>query len=238
MYTTLQKNVLLSTILCLLCLHGNIFLQEPDTTEKNNIKKYIPKKFDFSPLTFLSEQQKQEHYVLYTKYVEKLNEIRSKLPQAQRAPGPTYSEFRSLKIAETFALNGALLHELYFENIIGKKNKKINSNLKRLILENFDSIEEYLKDLKDCAACTRGWAITGFSLHENAIYNFVLDAHNETVPAMTIPLVVIDAYEHAYMIDFGIDRATYLNEVFAHLQWDIIEKRISNYSRLTISLKD
>jgi len=194
--------------------------------EKVTHHPYVAKRFNLDALTFLSKKQREEHYTLYTKYVTKLNEIRTQLPHAQRSPGGTYSEFRALKEAETFALNGALLHELYFENIIGKKSSLMGARFKHLILENFGSIEQYKKDLKDVAACARGWAITGYCYHDNRIYNFLLDEHNQKVPVMIVPLVVVDVYEHAYMIDYGIDRETYLKETIAHLQWDVIEKRI------------
>lgn len=220
-YKTSQKIII--PLLVLLCYDQKALIQTE--SEKSPTIIYYAKKFNFSELTFLTEKQKQDHYTLYTRYVDKLNEIRNSLATLPRTANTTYSEFRSLKIAETFALNGALLHELYFENIIGKSSQNMGPCFKKLLLKSFESEEQYLKDLKNCAGCARGWAITAYSYYDNALYNFVLDAHNETVPAMTIPLVIIDTYEHAYMIDFGIDRATYLSKIFEHLQWDIIEER-------------
>lgn len=188
---------------------------------------YQAKKFNLEAIPFLSDKQRSQHYKLYEGYVNKLNEIRSKFDMAQRSPGITYSEFRSLKIAETFALNGAQLHEMYFENIIDGTDTEFSPLTEELIIKSFGSAQAYLKDLRDCAACSRGWAITGYFAPENRLYNFVLDAHNETVPVNIDIAVVVDVYEHAYMIDFGIDRAQYLDLLFNAINWDVIEDRFS-----------
>lgn len=189
-------------------------------------KEYLAKQFDFSAVAFLTPKQCEQHYGLYKGYVAKLNEIQKKLITAQRSPGITYSEYRALKIAQTFALNGVLLHELYFENIVttGDDNE-VGARFKELMIASFGSQEAYLRDLRDAAACARGWAVTGYNMFDGTITNYVLDAHNETVPVMVIPLVVVDVYEHAYMIDFGTARAHYLDGLLASLNWQVIEER-------------
>lgn len=192
------------------------------------VKEYPTKEFDFSSISFLTPKQCEQHYTLYKGYVSKLHEIRKKIINAQRSPGITYSEYRGLKLAETFALNGALLHELYFENIIDGAQTQIEGPFKKLVIKNFGSVDNYLKDLRDAASCARGWAITGYCLWDGSLANFVLEAHNETVPVLVIPLVVVDVYEHAYMIDFGIDRATYLNGLIKAINWDVVEERLAN----------
>jgi Fe-Mn family superoxide dismutase len=188
---------------------------------------YQAKKFNLEGIPFLSEKQRDQHYKLYEGYVNKLNEIRGKFDNAKRSPGITYSEFRALKIPETFAFNGVLLHEMYFENLIDGVDTEFGELTLDLIEKSFGSAENYLKDLRDCAACSRGWTITGYFAPEDRLYNFVLDAHNETVPVNVDIAVVVDVYEHAYMIDFGIDRAQYLDLLFNALNWQVIEDRIS-----------
>lgn len=76
-----------------------------------------------------------------------------------------------------------------------------------------------------CSLSSRGWVITGYSLTDHAIHNFLLDAHNQTVPVCVIPLLVVDIYEHAYMIDFGIKRADYLDVLFKLFNWNVVEQR-------------
>ncbi|MGC2310447.1 MAG: Fe-Mn family superoxide dismutase [Candidatus Babeliaceae bacterium] len=216
---------------CIVSVHN----KETNKTEQDKKSAVIPasfiykaKIFDLEGIPFLSKDQRDQHYTLYKGYVAKLNEIRQKTAMAQRSPGITYSEYRGLKIAETFALNGVILHELYFENCIDGKDTEPAEELIQKVIESFGDWDAALKDLRDCAACARGWALMCYSLTDDKIYNFVLDAHNETVPVMAIPLLVLDVYEHAYMIDFGIDRAHYLDELFKAINWDVVEKRYKN----------
>lgn len=194
---------------------------------------YNPKSFQLNLIPFLSKKQIQEHYELYKGYVNKYNEIHRRLITAQKSPGITYSEFRELKIEETFALDAIIFHEYYFANMINGKGTKPGMRMENLIANSFSSEKDYLQDLRDCAACARGWAITGYLIPEQRIYNYVLDAHNMTVPALVIPLVVIDVYEHSYMIDFGIDRASYLNQLFESINWDVVEERIAESCIIT-----
>lgn len=192
------------------------------------LPQHKPLTFDLSgKLKGLSAQQIEEHEQLYRGYVNKRNEIAQQLSLADRskANNVSYSPFRGLKLAETFAMNGDILHRLYFQNLTPQATT-IGSATEQLIRENFGSMEAYKADLFAAAQSARGWAITGYALDDGRVYNFVLDTHNQMVPMLVIPLVVLDVYEHAYMIDFGIKRVPYLDVFWQSLDWNIIEKRV------------
>jgi Fe-Mn family superoxide dismutase len=84
-----------------------------------------PKKFELKGLDGISENQISQHRdILYVGYVNKLNEIEERLKDSDLTKAnQIFSEFRALKADETFALNGVILHELYFENLGGKGGK-------------------------------------------------------------------------------------------------------------------
>lgn len=191
---------------------------------------YQPKSFDFKQkgVTF-SDSQLEQHNKLYKGYANKRNEINTALQTVDRSnvANITYSPYRSLKVAQVFAHNASLLHELYFENLgaadeIGKKTQE-------LLIKNFGSIDAYKKDLMDSSSCARGWVITAYCLDDGSIKNFLLDAHHENVPVLTIPLVVVDTYEHAYMIDYGINRAEYLAQLWNNIDWSVVEERVQKW---------
>lgn len=192
-----------------------------------SVQTYIPRIFDLEQ-NVISDNQFQQHYKLYEGYVKKRNTIQQDLVAAKRTDqNITYSIFRGLKIAETFARNGSLLHELYFENI--KSGTSLGKRMLRLIERDFGSFEAFKEDLLACAGCARGWALTCYNYDDHKIQNYVLDAHNQTVPVLCIPLVVIDVYEHAYMIDYGINRTQYLQLLWDNINWDIVEQRIKRW---------
>lgn len=191
---------------------------------------HTAKSFDLvSTIKGLSAQQLNEHKILYEGYVAKRNEIAQKLSSVDRADqNRTYSPYRALKLAETYALNGSLLHELYFENM-NKKPSQVGPQMQQLIEESFGSLEAFKQDLMAAALCSRGWVLTAYSIDDGHLHNFVLEEHNQTVPVLVLPLLVLDVYEHAYMIDFGIKRAPYLEVFWENIDWFVVEHRIEKW---------
>ena len=214
----LKRNRLLTAIqacLILFCTHTY--------TKK---EQFTPQAFNLNN-TPVSTKQLNEHQQLYRGYVAKRNEINNKLNTIEKKGNASFSEFRSLKIGETFARNGSLLHELYFANI-GKQTKP-QPQTKKLLKKHFGSLKKFKKDLFACGLSSRGWVVTAYNLDDKTISNYILDAHNQTVPVLTIPLLVLDVYEHAYMIDFGIQRKQYLQTFWKTINWDIVEQRIKQW---------
>ncbi len=191
---------------------------------------YTPRIFDFSSIHGLTKSQLEQHEKLYQGYVKKRNEIAKALEAVNKDEvASSYAPLRSLKVAETFSLNGALLHELYFDNL-GGNSAEIGPKTKTLLIKNFGSIEAFKKDLLAVASCARGWVMTGFCILDGSVANYLLDAHNETVPVLMIPLLMVDTYEHAYMIDFGINRAAYLKVIWDNINWQSVEDRIDKWA--------
>ena len=98
----------------------------------------------------LTENQLKQHYDLYVGYVKKRNQIEQDLQTVDRtnSAGITYSPFRALKTAETFAVNGSLLHELYFENMSAVQTQPGPETMK-LIVSSFGSLDNFKNDLID-----------------------------------------------------------------------------------------
>lgn len=200
-------------------------------SKKLPLPVYEVQKFKFDQIPWLTTEQISEHLTLYQGYVSKRNEIAQKLStiDTTKPTSTTYSDFRSLKVAETFAVNGDILHRLYFENISSKQSRKPGDQMMELILEAFGSLNAYKNDLNECGLSARGWVITAYSLDDNRIHNFTLDAHNQTVPVLVMPLLVLDVYEHAYFIDFGTKRSSYIQLFESNINWDIVEDRIAKW---------
>lgn len=183
---------------------------------------YKEKTFNLSG-SFLSPKQIEEHLKLYKGYVTRRNEIAQKLAQVEKTGNTTYAPYRALKIAETYARNGQLLHELYFEQL--EESAEMGERLKGLLVQSFGSLDNFFADLKASALSARGWVLTGYDESDGHVHNFVLEAHNETVPVMVLPLLVTDVYEHAYFIDFGTDRTKYFDLYLKALNWAVVERR-------------
>lgn len=174
----------------------------------------------------ISRRQIEEHYTLYEGYVKKTNEIRSKIETADRASAnQTYSDIRELKVDLSFALNGVKLHEAYFGNL-GGKGSQPSAKTRQLIEKSFGSIEAWQEDLKATGMAGRGWAITAFDFDDNRLHNYIADSHNTYGIWNALPVIVLDTYEHAYVIDYGVKRPPYIDAFLNNLNWDEINKRV------------
>ena len=175
----------------------------------------------------ISENQIDQHYgVLYKGYVNKLNEIRAKLESVDRSKAnQTYSEFRALKIEEGFALDGAKLHELYFDNLGGKGGQP-TGKIMEMIQKSFGSYEAWETDFKACGMAARGWVILAYDWYDNMVHNYCCDAHNQGGIWSASPVMVLDTYEHAYMIDYGVKRPPYIDTFMKNLDWDVVNERL------------
>jgi len=178
----------------------------------------------------LSTNQLKQHYGLYTGYVNKRNEIEKNLQTVdrQKKANRTYSPYRALKIAETYAVNGSLLHELYFENM-KPTDTQPGAEIMKLITCSFGSFDNFKKDFIDAAGVARGWVVTAYGMDDGRVHNYVLEEHNQNVPVLSIPLLVLDVYEHAYMIDFGTKRTPYVDIFWNNIDWNVVEERIKKW---------
>jgi len=195
---------------------------------------YVAK--DFSSLTSkkltgMSSNQIEQHLKLYKGYVGKANEIQSKLKDVDiTTANATYSPLRELLVEQSFALNGVIYHEFYFGNLGGAGGEP-TGDLKLAIEASFGSTGKFMDYFKAAGKCMRGWVIVGYNTRDGQLHAYGLDMHNMWVPANVIPVVVLDVYEHAYMIDYGIDRAKYLDAFVANIDWDVCNKRFALASK-------
>lgn len=188
------------------------------------------KKFNFKSIKGLSMNQLMQHYKLYEGYVNKTNEIWSEMNKIEdfSASNTTYSPVRSLMLGQSYALNGVKLHELYFENMCGS-GKGIPGEILKMIKRDFGSYERWLEFFKSAGMSVRGWVVLGIDDIDGKLHIYGLDTHDEGSIWRGWPILVLDVYEHAYMIDFGIDRKKYIDVFIENINWDVVNKRVKKY---------
>lgn len=192
------------------------------TPEKNKFTKDLP---GFTLKMF------NEHFKLYEGYVKKTNEIQKKLEEADKSEANgVYSYIGELKRQETFAVNGMKLHEVYFGHLGG--SGKPNGELAKIIEKDFGSLENWKIDMIATGLAARGWAVLAFDYKDNRLHNYGADSHNVGAVWGAIPLIVLDVYEHAYFIDYGVNRKDYINSFFQNLDWNFANEIIKENNLL------
>lgn len=175
----------------------------------------------------ISQKAFDEHMKLYKGYVEKVNSITRELLENGQRPksNATQSHYRGLKKGETYALDGVILHEMYFQNMTASQNP-LNNEMKDFFKESFGSYENWKDDFVACGKSARGWVILCFEQRSKTYRNILLDLHNEGLVCGILPLIVMDMYEHAYFIDYGTDKEEYIQKFITSIDWDVLEKRL------------
>lgn len=205
-----------------------------DTLKIDEAIQAQEKKFTFNS-DFLSNDNFQNHVELYQGYLKNFNEISAKLDSVDRQNvNCNHSEFRSLKLDEAFNMNGVYLHELYFANIGDPHSEiKMDSLAYMRLARDFGSFDAWQKDFIACAAASQcGWAITYLNTYTQTYMNAVVDLHANNVPFGSYPIIVMDAWQHAYYRDYLKDVTTYTRAMMKLLRWPVIEERIKKADQI------
>ncbi|WP_099187742.1 superoxide dismutase [Tepidibacter mesophilus] len=191
------------------------------------------KKYDFEDINGITLNQLNQHYKLYEGYVSKVNEIWTILDENKlyENPNTTYSKTRSLMLGQSYAVDGVKLHELYFSNLGGGNNMPYGDILNK-IQKKYGTYEFFKKRFKNIGLSMRGWVVLSIDSLDDSLHIYGLDAHDVGTVLMSYPLLVMDVYEHAYMIDFGIDRNKYIDVFIDNINWDIVNERFINYKNM------
>ena len=170
-----------------------------------------------------SDSQLDQHFALYKGYIAKLNEIEGKLAVANNTkPNYTFNEFSELKRREAVAFNGSFLHELYFENL--GADTAISPELQKA-MDAQGGQEKILADLKATALGGPGWALLTHNRRDGKLHNYFVAEHHRGLPIDQDLLLVLDSWEHAFMVDFGIKRPDYIDAFLKNIKWSVVSKR-------------
>jgi len=189
---------------------------------------YEPKTYDHlkgGVVKGFSDSQLDLHFTLYKGYLSKLNEIEEKLAGANNTkPNYSFNEYSELKRREAVAFNGSFLHELYFENL--GADTTISPALQKA-LDAQGGQDRVLADLKATALSGPGWALLTHNRRDGKLHNYFVAEHHIGLPIDQDLLLVLDSWEHAFMVDFGIKRPDYINAFMENIKWSEVSRRFS-----------
>lgn len=172
----------------------------------------------------LSDQLLMAHFGLYEGYVKNTNLVLEQLSQVEAG---SY-QFAELKRRFGWEFDGMRLHELYFGNLMkGGSNLEDGSDLKKQIEKDFGSVENWEKDFRSVLAMRGiGWAVLYYDAETDRLFNSWIGEHDGGHLAGCSPILVIDAFEHAYIADYGTKRADYISAIMNVICFHVAEGRL------------
>ena len=193
---------------------------------------YKAKKFQLSGLEGISDKTLDMHFGLYEGYVKNTNllmEQISAMSRKKQASGqdPAYAE---LTRRLGFEFGGMVLHEYYFENLAPKGKGSPSGNFKKAVDESFDGFENWQQAFSAVGSMRGvGWAILYQDPATERLTNHWIALHQDGVPSGFKPILVMDVWEHAFLLDYKpADRGKYINAFFSNVNWDAVQRRLTN----------
>lgn len=174
-----------------------------------------------------SETLIKNHFTLYQGYVTNTNKIIDIL-EAMLKEGKTGTpEYAELKRRFGWEFNGMRLHELYFENLGGKKPIDKDGKLAKKLAESFGSYDAWVKDFKATGTMRGiGWVILYQDSVSGKLFNIWINEHDTAHLSGCKPVLIMDVFEHAFMVDYGLKRADYIEAFFKNINWEAAGKRL------------
>lgn len=211
-------------------------LSAPLVAENAPLKKYEAQNFEklLGHVDGLNDDLLKMHFKLYQGYVTNANLLLEKIQALNvdgKAPPPEFAGFKHMLGWE---FDGMILHELYFGNLGGaKQTLKQDDPLMRNIIADFGSYENWKNDFISTGAMRGiGWVILYRDPKMGRLINTWINEHDVGHLAGGAPLLVMDVFEHAYITQFGLDRAEYIKVFFNNIDWTVVSKRFKDSANI------
>jgi Fe-Mn family superoxide dismutase len=175
----------------------------------------------------LSNQLLTNHFTLYNGYVTNTNKLIDELAELEKQGKAGTPQYAEMKRRFGWEFGGMRLHELYFGNMV-KGGAAVNkgSKLAAKIAEDFGSFENWEKQFKAVGAMRGiGWTILYYDSAGNQLVNTWINEHDTGHLAGATPVLILDVFEHAFIIDYGLKRADYIEAFFKAIDWTAVAKR-------------
>ncbi len=194
---------------------------------------YKAKQFNLSGLQGISDKTLEMHFKLYQGYVKSVNELNEKIAEMLKGGKvdqdefPAYSE---LTRRLGFEYNGMVLHEHYFNNLQkqGAGQPASDSNFVKAAKMSFGSYDLWKTDFVGVGKMRGvGWAICYQDPNTGMISNYWITLHEIGNISGFIPILVMDVWEHAFILDYApAERPKYIEAFFSNIHWQTVDGRL------------
>jgi superoxide dismutase, Fe-Mn family len=197
------------------------------------LQSYKPQQFDLSGLKGISDQTLEMHFKLYEGYVQNTNVLTEKIAEILKDGKIDYEEMPAhseLTRRLGFEYNGMVLHEYYFGNMTrnGDGDPGQGSDFRRAAEASFGRYEVWKADFIAVGKMRGvGWAICYQDPTNGRLSNHWITLHEVGNVSGFTPLLVMDVWEHAFLLDYKpAERPKYVEAFFANVNWRVVEERL------------
>lgn len=204
----------------------------------SSIGSYQARQFNLSGLQGISDQTLEMHFKLYEGYVKETNNLTTRITEfiedgkVDQEEMPAYSE---LTRRLGFEYNGMVLHEYYFDNLKrggGTGDPATSSTFVKAAESTFGTYEIWKADFVGIGKMRGvGWAICNQNPANGRLSNHWVTLHETGNVAGFKPILVMDVWEHAYLLDYKpAERPKYIEAFFSNIDWSTVDTRLTKDS--------
>ena len=201
------------------------------TTLATNVTHYEAKNYDhlLGKITGLDDSLLKIHFKLYEGYIKNSNLVLQKLQTLNQENQNKTPEFGALKRILGWEMDGMLLHELYFGNLGGKDPMDAKDPLMLKMQNDFGGFEQWKTDFIATGSMRGiGWVVAYVDPKNGRLINAWINEHDVGHLAGGTPVLIMDVWEHAYITQFGLDKAKYIEVFFNNINWAVVAERYKN----------
>jgi Fe-Mn family superoxide dismutase len=195
---------------------------------------YMARKWNLSGMRGISDKTLEMHFGLYEGYVKNTNLLREQITEAALGSDTgTDPRFAELVRRLGFEYNGMRLHELYFENLTKTPSDMVSGRLYHALAEAYGDVETWRRQFAAIGNMRGvGWAILFLDPETDELSNHWVTLHEDGNIAGFAPILVMDVWEHAYLLDHKpADRKKYIAAFLEHVDWERCELRMKRAQR-------
>jgi Fe-Mn family superoxide dismutase len=200
----------------------------------SNKESYRAREFNLSGLNGISDKTLEMHFKLYEGYVKETNRLTEKIGEFLRdgkvdqEEMPAYSE---LTRRMGFEYNGMVLHEYYFGNMkrgSTSTDPEKTSGFRRAAEQSFGSYDIWKADFMSVGKMRGvGWAVCYQNPANGRLSNHWITLHETGNVSGFVPVLVMDVWEHAFLLDYApSERPKYIEAFFSNIDWEACDERL------------
>ena len=169
-------------------------------------------------------------------YVKNANSVLEQLDEARTKDD--FARIAALEHSLAFNLSGHILHSLFWQNMTAKGGGTPQGDFAAAMKEHFGDFSRFRKQLTQVASTIMGsgwaalvWEPIGKKLLITQIYD-----HQSNLAQAGVPLMVIDAWEHAYYLQYENRKTEFFEAIWNVWNWQDIAARYASASQLSIDI--
>jgi len=196
--------------------------------------RYKARHFDLNGLKGISDKTLEQHFKLYEGYVAQTNALLDKLAELRKPPGVDQKhlpEFSEVNRRLGFEYNGMVLHEHYFGNLRKHANGEParGSEFRAAVEQGWDTYQKWQADFASVGKMRGvGWAVCYQDPSTGDLTNHWIEMHECGHVSGFVPVLVMDLWEHAFMLDYAVnDRPKYVEAFLSNVDWSVVESRLA-----------